>query len=129
MRMQAPLLAALAFFAGSVAAITASAGNLSFLDRSPLAYFSADDVELMRANALQVLDAPGPGAKHSWSNAKTGASGVAQVRGQFTATDGASCKRLRVLNKARGLESDATYAVCKYADRGWVLNTDATPAK
>ena len=34
--------AALALFAGT-AAITASAGNLSFLDSSPLAYFKPED--------------------------------------------------------------------------------------
>jgi hypothetical protein len=54
---------------------------------------------------------------------------MAQVRGQFTATDGTPCKRLRIVNKAKGLESDATYTVCKYPDRGWVSNTDAAPAR
>jgi len=84
---------------------------------------------LMRQSALKVLDAAEPNAKESWSNPKTGASGQTEVRSQFTATDGATCKRLRILNKAKGLESDATYTACKYPDRGWVLNTDATPAK
>ena len=121
-------LAALALFAGG-AVITASAGNLSFLENSPVSYFKPEDVELMRQNALKLLDTTNAQAKQSWSNAKTGASGWAQVRGQFTASDGAPCKRLRVVNKARGLESDATYTVCKYPDRGWVIHTDATPAE
>ena len=120
-------LAALALFAGG-AVITAAAGNLSFLDSSPLAYFKPEDHDLMRENALKLLDGTDAQTKQSWSNAKTGASGWAQVRGQFTASDGAPCKRLRVVNKARGLESDATYTVCKYPERGWVINTDATPA-
>ena len=120
-------LAALALFAGGVVN-TASAGNLSFLDTSPISYFTPEDHDLMRQNALKLLDTTNAQAKQSWSNAKTGASGWAQVRGQFTASDGAPCKRLRVVNKARGLESDATYTVCKYPDRGWAFNTDATPA-
>jgi hypothetical protein len=33
------------------------------------------------------------------------------------------------VNKAKGLESDATYTVCKSAARGWVFNADATPAQ
>ena len=121
--------AALALVAGAAAAISAYGSNLGFLGKSPIAYFKPDDMQLMRQSATKVLDAAEPNAKESWSNPKTGASGLAEVRGQFTATDGATCKRLRILNKAKGLESDATYTACKYPDRGWVMNTDATPAK
>jgi hypothetical protein len=128
MMTRAHRLAALALVAGCAAMGTASAGNYSFLDTSPLKYFNPDDMELMRQNALKVLDDPAANAKQTWSSGKTGASGLAQVRGQFKATDGATCKRLRIRNKAKGLENDATYIVCKYPDRGWVVNTDATPA-
>jgi hypothetical protein len=109
--------------------MAAYGSNLGFLGKSPVSYFKADDMELMRQSALKVLDAADPHAKESWSNAKTGASGLAEVRSQFTATDGATCKRLRIRNQFKSLESDATYTACKYPDRGWVLNTDATPAK
>jgi hypothetical protein len=129
MRTRAHCLAALALAAGCAAAIPASAGNLSFLGKSPVAYFKSDDMELMRQNAMKVLEATDANAKQDWSNAKTGASGLAEVRSEFRATDGATCKRLRIVNKAKGLESDATYTVCKYADRGWVMNADATPAQ
>jgi hypothetical protein len=129
MMTRASCCAALALLAGSAAAVSAYGSNLSFLGKSPISYFKADDMALMRKNAMKVLDAAEPNAKESWSNAKTGASGVAEVRSQFTATDGATCKRLRILNKVKGLEGDATYTACKYPDRGWVLNTDAVPAK
>ena len=82
----------------------------------------------MRQNALKVLDDPSANAKQSWSNSKTGASGFAQVRGQFTTSDGTLCKRLRILNEAQGLKGDAIYMVCKHPDRGWAINSDATPA-
>lgn len=129
MMIRARWLAAATFIAGCTAVITASAGNLSFLADSPVSYFKPDDTELMRQNAIKVLDDPGASSKQSWSNAKTGASGMAQVRGQFTATDGTPCKRLRIVNKIKGLESDATYTVCKSADRGWIFNADAVPAQ
>jgi len=129
MMTRAHRLAALGLVAGCAAMGMASAGNLGFLDKSPISYFNADDTELMRQNALEVLDDPGGNAKQAWSNEKSGASGLAQVRGQFKATDGATCKRLRIMNKVKGLQSDATYTVCKYADRGWVMHTDATPAQ
>ena len=129
MSTRAPWRTALALLAGFAAAIPASGSNLGFLGKSPISYFKPDDMNLMRQSALKVLDAAEPNAKETWSNAKTGASGLAEVRSQFTATDGATCKRLRILNKAKGLESDATYTACKYPDRGWILNTEATPAK
>jgi hypothetical protein len=129
MSIRARWLAAFALVAGLMALVTASAGNMSFLADSPVAYFNPDDMELMRQSATKVLDAPDPNARQSWSNAKTGASGIAQVRGQFTASNGTPCRRLRIVNRARGLESDATYTVCKSPDRGWIFNADAAPAR
>ena len=129
MMIRARWLAAGALIASCTAVITASAGNLSFLADSPVAYFNSDDMELMRQTATKVLDSPDANAKQSWSNAKTGASGMAQVRGQFTASNGTPCKRLRIVNKARGLQSDATYTACKTADSGWIFNADAAPAR
>jgi hypothetical protein len=129
MTTRACCAAALALVVGATAAISAYGSNLSFLGKSPVSYFKPDDMELMRQTAMKVLDAAGPNAKESWSNAKTGASGLAEVRSQFTATDGATCKRLRIQNTFKSLESDATYTACKYPDRGWVLNTDAVPAR
>jgi len=104
------------------------AGNLSFLQDSPSAYFRGDDADLMMKNAHAALDSSEANAKRSWSNPKTGASGFAEVTGQFTATDGAPCKQLRIGNKAGGLQGEGTYTLCKYKDRGWVFNTDARPA-
>lgn len=118
----------LALLVGGVAALTTYAGNLTFLNDSPISYFKPEDTDLMMENARKVLDSSDPAAKQSWSNPKTGASGLAQVRGQFKASDGAPCKRLRVMNKMQNLQSDATYTVCKYPDRGWIINTDAQPA-
>ena len=129
MRIRAKWLAASALIAGCTAVITASAGNMSFLANSPVAYFNPDDMELMRQSATKVLEASDPNSKQTWSNAKTGASGLAQVRGQFTASNGTPCKRLRIVNRARGLQSDATYTVCKSADQGWIFNADAAPAR
>ena len=129
MRTHVRGLAALAVLAAGASLTTASAGNLSFLDQSPVAYFTREDFDMMHENSNKVLDAQGANARQSWSNARTGASGWAQVRGEFTGSDGAPCKRLRVVNQARGLNSDSTFTVCKYTDRGWVLHTDAAPAR
>ena len=107
----------------------ATAGNLSFLNNTPLSFFQRDDVDLMRKNALAVLESAQPNARQDWSNPRTGASGFAQVTGQFTMADGTLCKRVRVFNRAGGMEGEATYPVCKHAGRGWTINANAQPAK
>jgi hypothetical protein len=108
--------------------LDAVAVNLTFLGNSPVSFFQPDDVNMMRKNAQEVLDSPQPNAKRTWSNPKTGASGFAEVTGKFTTADGTLCKRLRIFNKAGGVEGESTYPVCKYPDRGWVINADARPA-
>jgi hypothetical protein len=124
-----PRLALLLLLSCTVIPLTATAVNLNFLGNSPVSFFKQDDAALMRKNAMEVLESPQPNAKQSWSNPKTGASGFAEVTGQFTTADGTPCKRLRVFNKAGGMEGEATYPVCKYSGRGWVINADAQPAK
>jgi hypothetical protein len=112
----------------AVIPIRATAVNPSFLGNTPLNFFQPEDFALMKKSAQEVLDSTQPSAKQSWSNPKTGASGFAQAAGQFKTADGTLCKRLRIYNKAGGLENVATYPVCKYPDRGWVINADARPA-
>ena len=129
MSTRAKWLAAAVLIAGCTELITASAGNLSFLADTPVAHFNSDDMTLMRENANKVLSATDANAQSSWSNPRTGASGLAQVREQFTAANGTPCKRLRIANQVRGLASDATYTVCKTADRDWIFNADAAPAR
>lgn len=121
-------LALLALLVGAATSAAAYASNLSFLKNSPLSYFQPEDVDLMMQNARKVLDSSDPAAKHSWSNPKTGASGSAQAKGEFTTSDGTPCKRLQIMNQTKNVQNEATYTVCKYPDRGWVINTDARPA-
>jgi hypothetical protein len=106
-----------------------SAANLNFLKDSPLMHFRQSDYDLMLKNAVAVLDSAAANASQNWSNPKTHASGLAEVKAQFTAKNGALCKRLRVANTAARIEGEATYTVCKQAERGWTLNPDATPAQ
>jgi hypothetical protein len=107
--------------------LTCVADNLRFLKSSPLAHFKGDDYSMMQKNAMAALDSTDEHAKQEWNNPQTGSSGLAEVRGEFINTDGALCKRLRIVNKAGGMESDATYPVCKYEGRGWLLHPEAEP--
>ena len=119
----------LMLIAGCATPFAAYAVDPLFLSGSPVSYFKQEDVDLMLKNAREVLDSSSPTARQEWSNPKTGASGFAQVRGQFTATDGAPCKELRVGNQVKHVSGETTYTVCKYKDRGWIVNVDAEPAR
>jgi hypothetical protein len=112
---------------GCAFAVAAQAQNLNFLRNSAMSNFQQDDTDLMRKNANEVLDSSDPNAKQDWSNPRTGASGSAQVIGQFTASDGAPCKRLRLVNRAQQAHSQSTHVLCRYEGRGWILNPDAKP--
>src|ERR1700744_23910 len=81
----------------------------------PLANFTSEDTDMMTRNTRAVLDSSDPSAQQKWSNPKTGPSGFAQVKGQFTATDGALCKRLFIRNVAKGSPGESTYTYCKVA--------------
>ena len=109
-------------------AVAAQAQNLNFLRNSVMSNFQQDDTDMMRKNVNEVLDSSDANAKKEWSNPRTGASGSAQVLDQFTASDGAPCKRLRLANRAAQRHSQSTHTMCKYQDRGWILNPDAKPA-
>ena len=103
--------------------------GLGFLRNAPVRHFDKEDMNLMMENAGEVLESALPNASQDWSNPKSGNSGRAEVRDQFTGKDGAKCKRLRISNEVKrgNIHSDATYTVCKYEVRGWVLHADARP--
>jgi len=121
-----PILLAMVAIPAAVHA--AGVSGLGFLRNTPLAYFRQQDFDKMMASVREVLDSTDPAAKRTWANAKTGASGSVESVGQFTATDGAPCKRLRVRDQVKNLQGEMRYTVCRYPDRGWILNADARPA-
>lgn len=104
------------------------AANLGFLNDSPVSYFDDEDMRLLREAALKVLENKSSRAKESWTNPATGHSGQVEGRGAFTAQGGLACRRVRVSNHAHGVDGQATYTVCKDAEKGWVINPAAQPA-
>jgi len=104
------------------------AANLGFLNDSPMSYFDDEDIRLLREAALKVLENKSSRTKESWTNPATGHSGRVEGRGAFTAEGGLACRRLRLSNRAKGMEGQATYTVCKDAEKGWMINPAAQPA-
>ena len=108
-------------------AVGSNAGNYNFLQNSPLMSFTADDNKMFMENARTVLESTSPNAKSSWSNPKTGNSGAAEVKAQFTSTDGNLCKRLRLFNRSKTAQGEQFLTFCHHQGRGWLVNADARP--
>lgn len=109
--------------------VAAGPTGMSFLDNTVVMDFNKEDMDLMNSSISEVLDSEEKNAKREWSNPSTGSSGLVEVRGQFVATDGATCKRLRLVNKAKGRRREVGYPVCKYEGRGWLVHPEAVPAE
>lgn len=112
----------------TVAATSAGAqGNLGFLKDTPMAYFGADDVKLMRAAAAEVLKSSKDGTRKDWENPATGNGGAITLLTQFTAPDGRPCNQVRVDTHARSMENSSTMSVCKGADGRWKADAAKPP--
>jgi hypothetical protein len=99
----------------------AIAAGLGFLNNTPLSYFTEQDLQLMRDAAASVLDDVNPQAVREWTNPANKYSGKIEGLGSFRSSDGFRCRKLRITTQAKGIESAATYPVCKTAKDEWQL--------
>jgi surface antigen len=117
--------------AGTLLALAGAAanaqGNLGFLKDTPMAYFTGDDVKLMRAAAAEVLKSSKDGTRKEWENPVTGNGGAVTLLTQFTAPDGRTCNQVRVDTHARTMENASTMSVCKSADGHWKADAAKPP--
>jgi len=110
------------------AARGASAASLGFLSRSAEGKFNDEDVRILQATALSLLNDGVLGQSQDWSNPNSTAHGTIKIVKVFQSTEGFSCKSLRVENSASGLHNRATYAVCEVHPGDWKIHTQAKPA-
>ena len=124
LRRSAVLLGAAALLAAT--AVTAQ-GNLGFLKDTPMAYFNADDVKLMRAATAELLESSKDGTRKEWENPATGNGGAITLLTQFNAADGRPCNQVRVETHAKTMENASTMSVCKSADGRWKADAAKPP--
>lgn len=106
----------------------ASAASLGFLSKSAEGKFNDDDVRILQATALSLLNDGQLGQSRDWANPNSTAHGTLTIVKVFQSTDGFSCKSLRVENSASGLHGRATYPVCEIHHGDWKMHTQAKPA-
>jgi hypothetical protein len=106
----------------------ASAASLGFLSRSAEGKFNDEDVRILQATALTLLNGGVLGQSQDWSNPNSTAHGTLKIVKVFQSAEGFSCKSLRVENNASGLQNRATYPVCEVRPGDWKIHTQAAPA-
>jgi hypothetical protein len=97
------------------------------LDKTPASKFTPDDWQMFYAAVDSIAAADTNGSTQSWSNPKTGSSGKLELQSSFQASDGRSCKRLRITNHAADLDGVTTTNICRAGTGKWLFDTQAKP--
>ena len=96
--------------------------NLDFLAHDPLRYFTEEDDSMFEGVVLQALDNNPDGQASTWENPKTGASGsVTPLETFVDPQKGVTCRRVEIVDQAKGMTQKETVVVCEDTGVGWKL--------
>jgi surface antigen len=110
-------------FALAAAPAVALAFDLTFLDQAPIRYMNDDDIGMMQATVLEVLDQAKDGEERGWRNDKTGNSGSVTAIKSFS-EKGLSCRGIQIDNRAPEATQGgaiSTHELCKVGDEWKIL--------
>lgn len=97
----------------------ALAANTTFLGDAPISRMTAEDVDILYAAAIRVLDSGADGVAQTWENRATGAGGVLTPLNSYT-RGATPCRDLHVRNHAREIQGQGTVlTMCRTADGEW----------
>ena len=112
------ILAPLAVLLGVASPQLASAQNIEFLHRGPIAYMNDIDKEILSKTLQTALDETADGESLRWSNPDSGSEGTIEVLD--THEDyGTTCRTVRTHSKASGREGGGVYRLCRADDDSW----------
>ncbi len=95
-----------------------SAQNISFLQRTPIAYMNDADQDMLRPAFADALNEQPDGAVVEWRNPDTEHGGTITVVDTHEDFD-TTCRTVRVFAKAGGREGSGVYRLCKDQDDRW----------
>ena len=112
------ILAPLAVLLGVASPQLASAQNIEFLHRGPIAYMNDIDKEILSKTLQTALDETADGESLRWSNPDSGSEGTIEVLD--THEDyGTTCRTVRSHSTASGREGGGVYRLCRADDDSW----------
>jgi len=114
------LLASMAWLPAS-----ALAGNYSFLQYDPVAYFNKEDWRIADEAYRKALDETPDGVTTPWENPKSGASGTITPISTYRGKDGQRCRKVRSVDRTRvpKLKNEWTLDICQDGEGKWVFDT------
>ena len=98
----------------------AHALNYQFMHRSPLSYFTEEDLEIANARAVEMLDSGVDGETYEWRNEDTGNHGSYTIRKTFE-KEGRRCRTVTVHDVGGPAEMTTTHTACVESNGEWMI--------
>jgi len=94
--------------------------GLGFLSKSPIAYFTPEDSNMLKSTLKQVLNHKPDGQTVKWENEESGHFGKMKVIKTFT-QQGNRCRAVKFFNSAGGVTGLGTFNFCQQDDGSWKI--------
>ncbi|MDP6674552.1 MAG: RT0821/Lpp0805 family surface protein [Gammaproteobacteria bacterium] len=99
-------------------ALPATAQNIGFLSKGPIAYLTDEEKALLSETLSRVLENSADGESVTWNNQKSGHNGRIEIID--THEDyGTTCRTIRTHTMAAGREGGGIYRLCRADDNSW----------
>jgi len=96
----------------------ATAQNISFLSKGPIAYLNDDDKAMLSETLKQALESGTDGEKVTWDNPKSGHHGHIEILDTHEDYD-TTCRTIRTQTTASGRKGGGIYRLCRADDNSW----------
>ena len=96
----------------------ATAQNISFLSKGPIAYLDDDDKAMLFETLNQALDNSADGESVTWDNPESGHHGRIEILDTHEDYD-TTCRTIRTHTTASGREGGGVYRLCRADDNSW----------
>lgn len=96
----------------------ATAQNIGFLSKGPVAYLSDDEKATLTETLHQALDNRADGENVTWENPQSGHHGRIEIIDTHEDYD-TTCRTIRVHTTAGGREGGGVYRLCRADDDTW----------
>jgi surface antigen len=104
-----------------LATVPAYGQNFHFLNNSPVRFFSEQDWEIFKRTGREVLEDVPEGETRDWENPESGHSGSIKALRSYQDAGGQTCRRVEIVNRAKGQIGRSRQTLCKQADGHWAF--------
>jgi surface antigen len=99
----------------------AFSANAGFLNDTAITALTDADRKIQLDTALAALESTDPTSTKEWRNPTSGSSGRIETLGNFKSEDGLHCRKMKLFTRAKGIESQFAFPVCKNTNGEWFI--------